>query len=195
VYEGTCLNNIAAAYFFKGQYQDSLTYFQQALQIREKAKVTLDIAQTLHNLGDSSTMVGQFDQALNYYLRALELWKTAGDRLDLAIESNSMGVVFQFQGRYGAALKAKDEAQKIVREIGERGYVLADILGNYGQILAVVGRDEEAQKVLEESLSAAREAKSDPEIGQTLNFQGDRLFYRGDFKGSQSLYEQAQQFA
>jgi tetratricopeptide (TPR) repeat protein/tRNA A-37 threonylcarbamoyl transferase component Bud32 len=192
--EGTCLNNIGSAYFNKGQYEDALTYFQQALQIREKVKSS-DTAQTLHNLGDTSARVAQFDQALNYYLRALDIWRSAGDRLSQAIESTSTGTVFEFQGRYGAALKAKEDAQKIVREVGERGFVQADILGNYGGILSLVGRDEEAQKVLEEALSAAREAKSDPEIAQTLDFQGDRLFYRGDYKGAQALYEQALQVA
>jgi tetratricopeptide (TPR) repeat protein/tRNA A-37 threonylcarbamoyl transferase component Bud32 len=194
-YEGLCLNNIGNVYFNMGQYDDALTFFQQALQTREKLKIPVDTAMTLHNIGDTSARVGQFDQALTYYLRALELWRNAGDRLWQAIESDSIGSVYEYQGRYGAALRAKEEAQKTVREVGERGVPLADILSNYGNELSLVGRDDEAQKILEEALGVAKEAKSDPKIAQTLDFQGDRLFYRGDFKGSQGLYEQALQFA
>jgi len=194
-YEGLCLNNIGNAYFNLGQYDDALTFFQQALQTREKLKISVDTAMTLHNIGETSAQVAQFDQALSYYLRALELWRGAGDRLWQAIESDSIGSVYELQGRYGAALRAKEEAQKTVREVGERGVPLADILSKYGNELSLVGRDAEAQKILEEALSVARESKSDPKISQTLNFQGDRLFYNGDFKAAQTLYQQALQSA
>ena len=194
-YEGLCLNNIGNAYFNLGQYDDALTFFQQALQTREKLKIPVDTAMTLHNIGETSARVAQFDQALSYYLRAIELWRGAGDRLWQAIESDSIGSVYEFQGRYGAALRAKEEAQKTVREVGERGAPLADILSNYGHELNLVGRDDQAQKILEEALGVAREAKSDPKISQTLNFQGDRLFYNGDFKAAQTLYQEALQLA
>jgi len=150
---------------------------------------------TLHNIGETSARVAQFDQALSYYLRALELWRNAGDRPSQAIESDSIGSVYEFQGRYGAALRAKEEAQKTVRDVGERGIPLADILSSYGHGLSLVGRSDDAQKILEEALGVAREAKSDPKISQILNFQGDRLFYNGDFKAAQTLYQQALQLA
>ena len=37
--EAICLNNVGSVYSEKGQYEDALTYFKQALQLREKSKV------------------------------------------------------------------------------------------------------------------------------------------------------------
>ena len=34
--QAICLNNIGAAYLSKAQYADALTYFQQALQLRDE---------------------------------------------------------------------------------------------------------------------------------------------------------------
>ena len=44
-----------------------------------------------------------------------------------------------------------------------------------------------------EALGVANELKNQALTAQTLNFQGDRFFYRGDFKNARALYERAQQ--
>ena len=99
------------------EYDDALTYFERALQLREKFKVPGDIADTLHNLAETSTNLGKYDQALTQYLRALELRRAADDKRTAAIESYSMGTVFGYQGRYGAAVKSKEEALKGYRQL------------------------------------------------------------------------------
>ncbi len=43
--QAICLNNIGAVYFEKAQYEDARTYYQQALQLREKSKVPGDIVE------------------------------------------------------------------------------------------------------------------------------------------------------
>jgi tetratricopeptide (TPR) repeat protein len=194
-YQGTCLNNIGNTYFSRGQYDDALTYLQQALQLREKLKVPGDIAETVHNLAETNAKMGQYDQALSQYLRALDLHRSAGDKRTAATDSYGLGTLYGHQGRYGAALNSEQEALKTFRELQERSPTMADILSGYGGALAEAGRWEEAQKTLDEALSLARELKSQPVVAQTLNFQGDSAFYRGDFKSAQTLYGQALQAA
>ena len=77
---------------------------QQALQIREKSKVSTDIAETLQGLGDTLARVGQFDQALTNYLKALDLRRNANDVRGAALVSAGMSAVFNARGRYGASL-------------------------------------------------------------------------------------------
>ena len=48
---------------------------------------------------------------------------------------------------------------------------------------------------LDDALSLARELKNDGLVAQTLGFQGDAAFYRGDSKSARALYEQALQAA
>ena len=193
--QALCLNNIGNCHFSKGDYEDALTYYQQALELREKLKVPNEIAETVHNLAETNVKLGQYDQALSQYLRALDLHRSAGDKRTAAIDSYGLGTLYGHQGRYGAALNSEQEALKTFRELQDRSPTMADILGSYGGALAEAGRCEEGQKTLDEALSLARELKSQPRVAQTLNFQGDSAFYRGDFKSAQTLYGQALQAA
>ena len=137
--------------------------------------------------------MGEYDRALRHYLRGLELRRSDGDKRGAAIESYSMGTLFEYQGRYGAALTAKDEALKTFRGLEDRGFWLGEILSGYGNTLSQIGKSDEAQKSLDEALALARELKNQALTAQTLNFQGDRFFYRGDFKNARTLFDQAQQ--
>jgi tetratricopeptide (TPR) repeat protein len=192
-FEALCLNNIGSVYLAKGQYEDAQTYFERALQLREKLKVSGDIADSVHNLAETSSKRGDYEQALGYYLRALELRRTGGDKRGAAIESYSMGALFEYQGRYGAAVNAKEEALKTFRTLQDRSFWLAEILSGYGSALSQIGKGDEAQKNLEEALDLARQLNNQGLVAQTLDFQGERFYYQGDFKNARSLFEQSLQ--
>ena len=71
--EALVLNNIGTAYLSMGQHLDAQTQLERALDIREKNKVAPDdLADTLHNLGETMIMAGRFDTALERFHRALE---------------------------------------------------------------------------------------------------------------------------
>ncbi len=147
------------------------------------------------NLAETSTKLGQFDKALEQYLQALNLYRTADDKRGAAIESYSMGTVFEYQGRYGAAVSSKQDALKTFRDLQDRSFWMAEILSGYGHALAQAGRGEEAQQNFDEALSLARELQNQSLIAQTLNFEGDSFFYRGEFQSAHHLYDQALQAA
>jgi len=194
-YEAMCLSNIGNVYFFTGRYDDALTYYQQSLQLLEKLKLNGEIPAVLYNLGDTSSRMGQDDEAVAFYLRGLEMARSAGNKQLTAFGSYSMGNVFKDQGRYGAAAGAQEDALKIYRELQDRSSAMADVLNGYGQTLALLGRDEDAKKTLDEGTSLAREIKDNGNLSHSLNFQGERLFYSGDTKSAKSLFDQALQVA
>lgn len=189
--QGLVLNNIGNVYFFKADYQNARTYFEQAVQLREKLKVSSDIADTRHNLGDTATRMSQYDVAIEQYLRALDLRRGTGDKRGAALESSSMGTLFGYQGRYGAALSSEEDALQTFRELQDRSYWLAEILGLYGNALAQIGRADDAQKSLAEAINVARELKNQPTTAEIQGYQGDNAFYRGDYKAAASLYDEA----
>src|SRR3989441_2283853 len=193
--EATCVNQLGWIYLDKADYENAMTYFQQALDIRQKVGSPADIADTLYNIGDTFARTGQYNQGMDYYLKALDLWRKAGDKRGIAFASYGLGKVFQYQGRYGAALTSEDDALKSWRDVGERGFWLPEIQGAYGNALTLIGRGDDAQKDLEQALGMARELKNNPLVAKILNFQGDRLFYRGDFKAALPLFQQASQVA
>jgi serine/threonine protein kinase/tetratricopeptide (TPR) repeat protein len=189
--EAMCLGNIGSIYLDQGNYGEALTYLELARGIRERLGNPLEIAETLHNLAETAAKTANYDQAIAHYLRALELSRKADDKQGVAIESYSLGRVFELQGRYGAALKAIEEALTIYRDLGERGFWLAEILSGHGSVLIQVGRSQEATSSLEESLGLARELENNTLIAQVLNSEGDGAFYRGDFPSASAHYQEA----
>ncbi|HUE51523.1 MAG TPA: tetratricopeptide repeat protein, partial [Terriglobales bacterium] len=193
--QAICLNNIGSVYSEKGQYDDALTYFQQVLQLREKSKVPQDIVAAVQNLGQVLGDMGQYDKAISYYMRALDLQRSMNDPRGAAIESYGLGTLFDYQGRFGAAVNSKQEALKTFRDLKDKTFWMAEILGGYGEALILAGRGDEAKNSLDEALSLSRELSNDGMIAQTLGFEGDAFFYQGDFKAAHPLYEQALQAA
>jgi len=193
--QAICLNNIGAAYSQKGQYEDALTYYQQALQLREKSKVPQDIVEAVHNLGEASVEMGQYDQAIPQYMRALDLRRSMDDRRGAAIESYSLGTLFDYQGRFGAAVNAKQDALNTFRDLKDKTFWMAEMLGGYGKALILAGRGDEAKNSLEEALALSRALKNDGMVAQSLGWQGDGFLYGGDINSAHSLYEQALQAA
>ena len=193
--QAICLNNIGGAYSAKGQYEDSLTYYQQALQLREKSKVPQDIVWAVHNLGEASADMGQYEQAISYFLRALDLRRSLNDPRGAAIESYSLGTLFDYQGRFGAAINSKQDALKTFRDIKDRTSWMARVLGGSAKALILAGRGDEAKSYLDEALSLSRELKNDGMAAETLGFQGDVFFYRGDFRSAHASYAEALQAA
>jgi eukaryotic-like serine/threonine-protein kinase len=189
--QALCLNNIGTAYANKGQFEDALTYYQQALQLREKSNVQADIVDAVHNLGEASAAMGQYGQAISYYLRALDLRRSMDDRRGAAIESYGLATLFDYQGRFGAAVNSMQESLKTFRDIKDKTPWMAKMLDGYGEALILAGRGDEAKSYLDEALSLSRELKTDNMVAEALGFQGDALFYRGDFKSAQALYLQA----
>ena len=193
--QAVCLNNIGGIYFSKGQYDDALTYFQQALQLREKANVPQDIVESIHNVAETSVMMGQYDQAVSDYMHALELRRSTGDARGAAIESYSIGKLFDYQGRFGAALSSKQDALKAFRDLKDRTFWMAEILGGYGYGLVLAGRGEEAKTYFDEALNLSREIKNDGMVAQTLAWQGDAAYIQGDAKSARPFYERSLQAA
>jgi tetratricopeptide (TPR) repeat protein len=193
--QAICLNNIGSVHFSKGEYADALTYFQQALQLREKSKISRDIVESVHNVAETSAMMGQYDQAVTQYMRALELRRGANDPRGAAIESYSIGTLFDYQGRFGAAINSKQDALKTFRDLKDRTFWMAEILGGYGNALILAGRGDEAKGYLDESLSLAGELKNYGLMAQTLGWQGDAFYYRGDAKSARTYYDRGLQAA
>ncbi len=193
--QAICLNNIGVVYSEKAQYEDARTYYQQALQLREKSNVPQDIVESVHNLAETSVRMGQYEQAVSQYMRALDLRRSMDDTRGAAIESYTLGMMFDYQGRFGAALNSKQQALKTFQDLKDKTSYMAEIQGGYGETLTLAGRGQEAKAYLDDALGLARELKNDGMVSQTLGFQGDAAYYRGDSKSARTFYEQALQAA
>jgi tetratricopeptide (TPR) repeat protein len=190
-YQALCLDMIGGIYLSRGDNDNAFSYYQQSLQLREKLNVPGGIADSLAGLGAAYQATGQYDQAVSTILKAIDLWRKGGDARGAAVGSYQLGLVFQYQGRLGAALSAMEDAVKPLRDLNDQSRDMADMLNDYGDTLAKVGRGAEAEKVLAESQGVARQLKNDSLQAAIFNSQGDVQFYAGNLKPAREFYDQA----
>ena len=193
--EAAVLNNIGAIYLHAGNYEDARTHLERALAIYERSDAPAGAASTLSNLGDIATRTGDYQAAVNTYLKALDLRREIDDKRGAAMDRYNMGLLFEYQGRFGAALDSGTEALKTLSELGEGGVWMVRALLAQGRALSQIGRFEEAQKVVSEALTRAKELKSDELLAHTLIVHGDTLYYRGDLAAAKEQYQQGGQIA
>ncbi len=103
------LDSIAKSNHFNGRYNDSLTFYQKALLIRDRILGTnhSDTASSYNNIGGVYNNQGSYDKALEYLEKALEIRKkTLGiDHPDTADLYNNIGLVYRNKGLYDKALE------------------------------------------------------------------------------------------
>jgi eukaryotic-like serine/threonine-protein kinase len=190
------LMNIGLFSFQLAKYDDALTYQQRAVDLFQKLKKPIETALSLNNIGQTYATVGQFDQAASSYTLGLEQARKIGDKFTISGILDGLASLYLIQGRYGEALKSQQEAVNNAKQLqAESGAFVAEVNADYANVLNQVGRAEEAQKILNESLNFAQSAQNEYLAAKILNFQGEGFYYRGDFKSAQPLFERAQQSA
>jgi tetratricopeptide (TPR) repeat protein len=175
----------------QGAYQDSLTYLEQAYDLRQKLNVPDDVADSLHDLAEVNTKLGQFDTALNDYLKANDIYRRTNNQRGVAIESNGMAKIFAAQGRYGAAIGAMKDALGIIEQSKELTSLTVEVTGGWGDLLAQVGRGPDGQASREQALHIAQQIGNDWATALATNWMGDAAFYQGDYAGARQQYDQA----
>jgi tetratricopeptide (TPR) repeat protein len=103
--------NIKGRYFFyKGELDSSLVYFERALRNYEKAGARYEIGSLQNNLGNVYADYGDTFQALNYYHQGLLVMEEYGDVKRQADILTNIGTIWTsrviMQGPFGTTGKA-----------------------------------------------------------------------------------------
>jgi tetratricopeptide (TPR) repeat protein len=178
-----------------GNFQDALTYYQQAYEIRDKLRLTDGVAESLHNLAETNVALGQYETAVNQFLKALDISRNGGDMDGVALNSVSLGELYSAQGQYGSAISAFQESLKDFNQANDTTWVVVETKARYGDVLSAVGNWTEGQPMLEEAVKQAADVKNDEVLARALNLLGDSYFYRGDYGNARQQYDRASQVA
>ncbi len=101
---------LAGLYWAKGKYEDSIRYFQDALQGAEQLQDMRLQAMCHHGLGNVYYQLGNYEAALAAYQRAIEL-----DPKD-AYPHNNMAGIFIKQGKFDEARRELNERIRLAPE-------------------------------------------------------------------------------
>lgn len=151
------LRKIGEILMNRGEYEEALQYFQQALQIREKEyenpaawrrKVSaLRLALSLRSVCRAYARTDRPGKALEYCASSLALQEEYDDKRAQASTLDSIADIHRSKGEYGAAVEVLRRAIVLATEIEANGE-LQEIHHTLSKTYAEMGRHEEAYREL-----------------------------------------------
>jgi DNA-binding SARP family transcriptional activator/tetratricopeptide (TPR) repeat protein len=150
--EATALNDLAAAYWRQGRYEQATSILQQALALRSEIGDRVGQARVLGNLGIMHAQQGHYQQAVRLHEQVLQLHRDTGNRTSEARTLGNLGTVEERQGRYEQAAFHHHQSLALTRELGNRrgeSYALM----NLGMIGLLQGRYHYALGQLQPALA------------------------------------------
>ncbi|MGI9545058.1 MAG: tetratricopeptide repeat protein, partial [Cyclobacteriaceae bacterium] len=185
---GDTYNNIGVVYHFKGDYQQALDYYEQALQTREVVlgRLHKKVAESYGNIGLVFSVLGKYQTALDHYHKGEDVLEKILEpgHLNFSYIYNKMGIIYRVKGDYARAQEYYEKTLQIRREnLGELHPDVADVYINLGVIHERNGDYELSMEFTNRAIEIYESvhgeshpfvAKFYLNMGQ-LNFQQDRL--------------------
>ncbi|MEH2393585.1 MAG: tetratricopeptide repeat protein, partial [Nostoc sp.] len=174
------------AYYFLGQYQRAIKYYQQSLDIRREIGDRNGEGNSLIGLGNAYNSLGQYQRAIELLQESLEITRDIGDRNGEGLSLMNLGNAYNSLGQYQRAIEFLQQSLEISREIGDRNGE-GNSLMNLGNAYNSLGQYQRAIEFLQQSLEIFRE------IGD-CNGESNSLGNLGIAYGSLGQYQRAIEF-
>lgn len=139
---GKVYMSIANIYSVMENHENSILYYQDALDILRKENDTLGTATTLENLGFEYLSVAKPDSALIFLNESGQLFKALDYRLGIAYNLGNKGLAYAQLGNSTKAENSIDKALEITNELGDH-FASCDFLI---QIASIYVQREDYQK-------------------------------------------------
>ena len=137
------LNRLGNCYSCMGQYEKSITLYQQHHDISEEIGDRQGMANSLGNLGNCYKDLGQYEKAITYHQQHLDISEEIGNRQGVAGSLGNLGNCYKNLGQYEKAIAHHQQSLDISEEMGNRQRV-AISLGNLGNCYKNLGQYEKA---------------------------------------------------
>lgn len=162
--EATALKNIGMVYYGRGQYVQTLDYWNQSLAMFEKIKDDAGIANMLSNIGAIYFNQGADDKALEYTLKSLQMAEKLGDTLRMIYALSNIGGIYHNK-KEPVALTYLLKAVPLVERSGNKeAYV--GITGNIGEVY--FDRNDNAMAI-EYYMKSIQAGGNSPEVAFSYN--------------------------
>lgn len=185
---------IGYSHYYVGEVDSALTFFERELVIRKALKVVAytDYSNTMYNLMSVYNQAGLYNEAI---ATGEELLKE--DRAHYGVESREYGEsaweYLRTLGDQGNFKKEKEEAERILEEIGRKHVSYAMILNRYADALAALGEYSKAEKVFRESLAEYRAMDEREPLSETSTLVNLANMYldEGQIIEAEEIYQNA----
>jgi len=164
---GVVLANTAIAFVDYSDMETVDSFFVESIQIAGQLADRVAESTRRGNYGWFLLVTGKPDRALEMLEYALHLSEQLGLKTQLAVQTDNIGLVYDEIGNYERAVYYHAKAWELLsgsEEIHWRGIVSA----NLGNSLVSLGKDDEAQKLLDVALESGRNQDDNEVIVRAL---------------------------
>lgn len=194
LHQAIVLNNLAIAYKELGQWQqaeDSIQKSQENLTSESNSALKLSIqAQSLNNQGILELAQGNPLQALKSWQSATQIYAQIGDESGVRRSLINQGKALQYLG-------LNLQAEKLLQQVNENLEAESDprikVIGwqNYGDVLRLVGKLDQSEKILQKSLKIAQDNLSLRYINGIKLSLGNLYFTQNELRKAFDYYQEA----
>lgn len=194
-FEGAFLSNIGHLYYYEGNPDESLKYFNRALPTLKDTGEREYFADVL--LGILLKMEGvynhkkELEPAIECLQQALVFFRETGRNIGAGRCLNNLGLTFVALKDYVQALTHFREALNIFRELGSREDE-AEQLGNLGSVFRDTYENDLALKHYRESLDISKEIGHELGVANELGNIGYILYVKGELDSALNYFMEAE---
>lgn len=184
------LNNIGLSWFYRSNYEKTISYFNNALELARKNKLEKGEAISYNNIGLYHMNFADYELAIDALTNAVNKAISIKDNYWISEGYNNLGRVYYNKGEFKTAINTYKESERYAL-ISNNDYQLASVYNNIGLIYDNLGAYETVLKYYEKALVHA-EQLDDKFILSTLRINLGIVFSNlGDQSNAISYYNQA----
>jgi tetratricopeptide (TPR) repeat protein len=185
-----CRGNLAHSLEMLGRIDEARSAYQSALAGYRKRGEPAPLAFGLSGLAAYLIRQLHLEEAQVLAEEATQWATKAGDERFRGIALNLLGMIAKLKGDYPTALKLLTEVEELFTRLGNDEAVAA-AAGNRGEVLAALGRFDEAERIQQAVLRVdERLDRRDNQAANFLSF-GTLAELRGDLSGAESWFNKA----
>jgi len=162
------LHVIAINHSMISQYDKSLKYFKEALEISEKHKYIRGIGKSHNGLGVVCKNTGELALALEHYQKSIKISEKLNEKAAVSMTLSNIGNIYLRLGKYNKALDSYNESLKIAEEITNRTCI-SNTLNNLGLLYLEMGKYDFAIVNFKRSLNI--KLKEEDKFGIARSYQ------------------------
>ncbi|MEO9511073.1 MAG: tetratricopeptide repeat protein [Flavobacteriaceae bacterium] len=191
-YVAFALSTKGTAFWVKGDYSKSLSYFQENLEVSKEVGKKSVIASVYNKLGIVYGSIGDEIKQIDYYEKSLKLREDIGDKSAIATTLSNIAGLHQEQKNYAKALEYHQKCLKIREELNEQAKI-AWSSAHIGEIYLDHGDYKTALTYYERSLKLGKEFGDKKEIAWYIELMGDYFRHKKDYTKALEYYQRSLQ--
>jgi CHAT domain-containing protein/tetratricopeptide (TPR) repeat protein len=190
----------------KGQYQEALGQFQQALIIARELNDKAEAERILNQIGLAYNALGDYAKALDYYQQALKIREQFGDKMggEFLLFQNrpevgksgaihfNIGQVYLRLGEYTKALEFFGQASATSKKSGDKAGEVR-ILNAIGNLYSKLEKYELAKDFYQQSLAIIETIKTDKKLLEGVTLHNISVVYlrQGKYELALDLFQKS----